>query len=60
MCIEINYQPNSIILSQWKYIFELLQHDGLTDFKPVPSPMTMNANLAIDKNKALHKHVHSR
>ncbi|KAK1420567.1 hypothetical protein QVD17_22267 [Tagetes erecta] len=45
--IEIIPSGNNIILSQRKYINELLDKANLSSAKPVPSPITTTANLAI-------------
>jgi len=51
--IEIVRQGANILLSQRKYILELLQKSGLTDCKPVPSPMSSSHPLAIGDSPLL-------
>ena len=55
--VEIHYQTDSSLLSQRKCILDLLQRAGLSSSKPVPSPMTTNANLAIGDSKAFDNPV---
>ncbi|KAD6795788.1 hypothetical protein E3N88_06684 [Mikania micrantha] len=45
--IEIIYKNQDILMSQQKYIFDLLQHAGLSKANPVDSPITTAANLAL-------------
>jgi hypothetical protein len=45
--LEIVPNGADILLSQQKYILELLQKAGLSDAKPVSSPITTSANLAL-------------
>ncbi|KAJ9555071.1 hypothetical protein OSB04_009685 [Centaurea solstitialis] len=45
--IEVTNQGYDMILSQRKYIIDLLQRAGLSNAKPVSSPMTTTANLAL-------------
>ncbi|KAJ9547126.1 hypothetical protein OSB04_019669 [Centaurea solstitialis] len=45
--IEVTNQGYDMILSQRKYILDLLQRAGLSNAKPVSSPMTTTANLAL-------------
>ncbi|KAJ9538947.1 LOW QUALITY PROTEIN: hypothetical protein OSB04_031680 [Centaurea solstitialis] len=45
--IEVVTQGHDILLSQKKYILELLQRSGLSNVKPILSPMTTTANLAL-------------
>ncbi|XP_071719521.1 uncharacterized mitochondrial protein AtMg00810-like [Rutidosis leptorrhynchoides] len=45
--IEVTRNGNDMILSQRKYIHELLGCADLSNAKPVSSPMTTNANLAL-------------
>ncbi|KAM0072744.1 putative RNA-directed DNA polymerase [Helianthus debilis subsp. tardiflorus] len=45
--IEIVQHGKDILLSQKKYIFELLGRAGLSQAKPVSSPMTTSANLTL-------------
>ncbi|GJV34316.1 retrovirus-related pol polyprotein from transposon TNT 1-94 [Tanacetum coccineum] len=41
-----------ILLSQKKYILELLQSDGLSNCNPVSSPMVTSSSLSLDDNTA--------
>jgi hypothetical protein len=45
--LEIVPRGKDILLSQKKYILELLQRAGLSQAKPVPSPITTTANLHL-------------
>ncbi|XP_071695972.1 uncharacterized mitochondrial protein AtMg00810-like [Rutidosis leptorrhynchoides] len=45
--IEVTRNGNDMILSQRKYIRELLESADLSNAKPVSSPMTTNAKLAL-------------
>ncbi|XP_071739709.1 uncharacterized mitochondrial protein AtMg00810-like [Rutidosis leptorrhynchoides] len=45
--IEVTRTGNDIILSQRKYIHELLERANLSDIKPVSSPMAPNTHLAL-------------
>ncbi|KAD3067191.1 hypothetical protein E3N88_35071 [Mikania micrantha] len=45
--IEILPQGLDLLLSQKKYILELLERAGLSKAKPVPSPITTTATLAL-------------
>ncbi|KAJ9553489.1 hypothetical protein OSB04_017534 [Centaurea solstitialis] len=51
--IEVASQGHDMILSQRKYILELLQRAGLSNAKLVSSPMTTNANLALGDSATL-------
>ncbi|KAJ9538822.1 hypothetical protein OSB04_031555 [Centaurea solstitialis] len=51
--IEVTNQGYDMILSQRKYILNLLQRTGLSNAKPVSSPMTTTANLALGDNARL-------
>nr|GFA41255.1 hypothetical protein [Tanacetum cinerariifolium] len=46
--IEVVYKNSDVILSQRKYILELLQWANFSKAKPVPSPITTTANLHLD------------
>ncbi|GJZ80104.1 retrovirus-related pol polyprotein from transposon TNT 1-94 [Tanacetum coccineum] len=46
-----------IILSQKKYILELLQSDGLSNCNPVSSPMVTSSSLSLDDNTAFSNPV---
>ncbi|KAD7116530.1 hypothetical protein E3N88_03798 [Mikania micrantha] len=45
--VEVLQKGPDILLSQQKYILELLQKAGLTDSKPLSSPISTSANLAL-------------
>lgn len=45
--IEVTPRRSGLILSQKKYILEILQKAGLSHARPVDTPMTTNANLAL-------------
>nr|GEZ48099.1 hypothetical protein [Tanacetum cinerariifolium] len=46
--VEVVYRNSDVILSQKKYILELLQRVNFSKAKPVPSPITTTANLHLD------------
>ncbi|KAJ0726566.1 putative RNA-directed DNA polymerase [Helianthus annuus] len=45
--IEIVYRDRDIVLSQKKYILDLLHRANMSLAKPVPSPMTTSSNLSL-------------
>lgn len=45
--VEVIKQGSDIVLSQRKYILELLERANLSNAKSVPSPITTTANLAL-------------
>ncbi|GJX06244.1 putative RNA-directed DNA polymerase [Tanacetum coccineum] len=45
---EVVHRNSDVILSQKKYILELLQRANFSKAKPVPSPITTTANLHLD------------
>lgn len=45
--IEVSKRGSDMLLLQKKYILELLTRTGLSDAKPVPSPITTTANLSV-------------
>lgn len=49
-----------ILLSQKKYSLELLNRDGLSQAKPVPSPMTTSANLTLGDSAPYNNPVQYR
>ncbi|GJX93416.1 retrovirus-related pol polyprotein from transposon TNT 1-94 [Tanacetum coccineum] len=55
--IEIVPHVSGIILSQKKYILELLQSDGLSNCNPVSSPMVTSSSLYLDDNTAFSNPV---
>ena len=58
--VEIDYQPDSIILSQKKYILDLISKAGLSDSKPVSSPMPTSANLTLGDSPTFDNPVRYR
>lgn len=46
--IEVLRQKKDVILSQRQYILDILQRAGLSDCKPVSSPMSISQVLSID------------
>nr|GEX36496.1 hypothetical protein [Tanacetum cinerariifolium] len=50
--IEIVPHVSGILLSQKKYILELLQSDGLSNCNPVSSPMVTLSSLSLDDSTA--------
>nr|GEU49447.1 hypothetical protein [Tanacetum cinerariifolium] len=50
--IEIVPHVFGILLSQKKYILELLQSDGLSNCDPVSSPMVTSSSLSLDESAA--------
>ncbi|GKB52562.1 retrovirus-related pol polyprotein from transposon TNT 1-94, partial [Tanacetum coccineum] len=51
---------NGILLSQKKYILELLQSAGLSNCNPVPSPMVTSSSLSLDDSSAFSNPVKYR
>ncbi|GJV10145.1 retrovirus-related pol polyprotein from transposon TNT 1-94 [Tanacetum coccineum] len=58
--IEIVSHVFGILLSQKKYILELLQSDGLSNCNPVSSPMVTSSSLSLDDSTALSNPVKYR
>ena len=58
--LEVTKQGTDIVLSQRKYILEILQRAGLSNAKPVSTSMTTNANLAQDDSDAFDNPVKYR
>ncbi|GKA13466.1 retrovirus-related pol polyprotein from transposon TNT 1-94 [Tanacetum coccineum] len=58
--IEIIPYVSDILLSQKKYILELLQSAGLFNYNPVSSPMVTSSSLSLDGNTALSNLVKYR
>ncbi|CAH1436011.1 unnamed protein product [Lactuca virosa] len=50
--LEVTRHNLDLVLSQRKYIHELLERAGLAAAKPVPTPMTTNITLALRDNPA--------
>ncbi|GJR77591.1 putative retrotransposon ty1-copia subclass protein [Tanacetum coccineum] len=50
--IEIVLHVSDILLSQKKYILELLQSAGLSNCNPMSSPMVTSSSLSLDDNTA--------
>nr|GEW85016.1 putative polyprotein [Tanacetum cinerariifolium] len=46
--VEVVYKNSDVILSQKKYILELLQRANFSKAKPVPSPISTTANFHLD------------
>lgn len=51
--VEIVHQGADILLSQRKYILDLLQKSGFSDCKPAPSPMSSSHQLALGDSSFL-------
>ncbi|GJY90073.1 retrovirus-related pol polyprotein from transposon TNT 1-94 [Tanacetum coccineum] len=58
--IEIVPHVSGILLSQKKYILELLQSAGLSNCNPVSSPMVTSSSLSLDDNTAFSNPVKYR
>nr|GEV83000.1 hypothetical protein [Tanacetum cinerariifolium] len=58
--IEIVPHVSGILLSQKKYILELLQSAGLSNCNPVSSPMVTSSSLSLDDSTAFSNHVKYR
>ncbi|GJT74228.1 putative RNA-directed DNA polymerase [Tanacetum coccineum] len=58
--IEIVPHVSGILLSQKKYILELLQSDGVFNCNPVPSPMVTSSSLSLNDNTAFSNPVKYR
>ncbi|GJR33310.1 retrovirus-related pol polyprotein from transposon TNT 1-94 [Tanacetum coccineum] len=55
--IEIVSHVFDILLSQKKYVLELLQSDGLSNCNPVSSPMVTSSSLSLDDSTAFSNPV---
>nr|GEW29192.1 reverse transcriptase domain-containing protein [Tanacetum cinerariifolium] len=60
LCIEIVPHVFGILPSQKKYILELLQKDGLSNYSPMSSPMVTSSSLSLDDNTAFSNLVKYR
>ncbi|GJY98621.1 putative RNA-directed DNA polymerase, partial [Tanacetum coccineum] len=63
LSIEIVLHMSGILLSQKKYILELLQSDGLSNCNPVSSPMVTSSSLTFAVNKVcqyMHASIENR
>ncbi|GJZ83974.1 putative RNA-directed DNA polymerase [Tanacetum coccineum] len=58
--IEIVPHVSGILLSQKKYILELLQSAGLSNYNPVSSPMVTSSSLSFDDSTAFSNPVKYR
>ncbi|KAK9077447.1 hypothetical protein SSX86_005784 [Deinandra increscens subsp. villosa] len=58
--IEVVHQGSDIILSQQKYINEILQRAGLADAKPVSTPITPSANLSQEDSPSFDNPIKYR
>ncbi|KAM0012969.1 putative RNA-directed DNA polymerase [Helianthus debilis subsp. tardiflorus] len=51
--IEVIHHQKNVLLSQRKYILDILQRSGLSDCKPVNSPMNISQVLTLDDSPLL-------
>jgi hypothetical protein len=51
--IELNKAPSGIILTQGKYATDVLRRVGMTDCKPVSTPLTASEKLSVHKGSLL-------
>ncbi|XP_023766045.1 uncharacterized mitochondrial protein AtMg00810-like [Lactuca sativa] len=58
--IEVTKQGPDLILSQRKYILEILQKAGLSHGKPVDTPITTTANLALGDSPSFKNPIRYR
>lgn len=58
--IEVTKQGPDLILSQRKYILEILQKAGLSHAKPVDTPITTTANLALGDSPSFENPIRYR
>nr|GEU91547.1 hypothetical protein [Tanacetum cinerariifolium] len=58
--IEIVSHVFGILLSQKKYILELLQSDGLSNYNPISFPMVTSSSLSLDDSTAFSNPVKYR
>ena len=49
--IEIAYSKNGILLSQQKYVLDLLAETGFMDCRPAKTPMEVNHKLNLNENE---------
>ncbi|KAD3069268.1 hypothetical protein E3N88_37148 [Mikania micrantha] len=58
--VEVIPHTDGLLLSQRKYILELLTRAGLSAAKPVPTPITTTANLALGDSSPFNNPVQYR
>lgn len=58
--IEVTSRGSDLLLSQKKYILEILQKAGLSQAKPVTTPITTTANLALGDSPPFENPVRYR
>jgi len=51
--LEVSYIPESIVLSQRKFTTEMLKDSGLTNLKPVYTPLPLNCKLDPEEGDLL-------
>ena len=53
MAIEIVQSNSGIVMSQRKYVFDILKETGMLDCKPVNTPMDLNVKLVPEQRELL-------
>ena len=53
MEIEIAQSKSSVVMSQRKYILDILEEMGMLDCKPVDTPMDPNVKLVLSQGEPL-------
>ena len=51
--IEVAQSNSGVIISQRKYVFDILADTGMLDYKPVDTPMDLNVKLVLGKGELL-------
>ena len=58
--IEVAHSNFRVIISQRKYVFDILTDTGMLDCKPVDTPMDLNVKLVLGKGELLRELVRYR
>jgi hypothetical protein len=48
LVVEVSRSDDGIQLSQKKYIADILQRDGMTTCKPIPTPLSCSTKISVD------------
>ena len=53
MAIEIVQSNSGVVMSQRKYVFDILKETGMLDYKPIDAPMDLNVKLVSEQRELL-------